>query len=50
MKRELEARGHRVEPVNIDLDPALKALYGRDIPVAVQDGREIARHRLAPKA
>ena len=46
MKTELEARGHAVEEVNIDLDPELKRKYGRDIPVAVADGEEIARHRL----
>ncbi len=46
MKAGLEQRGYRVEEVNIDLDPELKRKYGRDIPVAVADGREIARHRL----
>jgi len=46
MKAGLEQRGYQVEEVNIDLDPELKRKYGNDIPVAVADGREIARHRL----
>lgn len=46
MKAGLEQRGYQVEEVNIDLNPELKRLYGNDIPVAVSDGREIARHRL----
>jgi glutaredoxin len=46
MKAALESRGEVVEEVNIDLDPKLKARFGRDIPVAFQSGREIARHRL----
>jgi len=46
MKTALKARGYQVEEVNIDLDPELKRKYGSDIPVAVRDGQEIARHRL----
>ena len=47
MKAALVSRGYEVEEVNIDLDPELKARYGRDIPVAIQNDQEIARHRLA---
>ena len=46
MKAALEQRGYEVAEVNIDLDPELKQLYGADIPLAVLDGKEIARHRL----
>jgi glutaredoxin len=49
MKGGLEARGYRVREVNIDADPELARLYGRDIPVAVTgDGAVVARHRLPP--
>ena len=46
MKTALERRGYDVAEVNIDLYLALKRKYGNDIPVAVLDGEEIARHRL----
>jgi hypothetical protein len=46
MKAKLEERGHEVREVNIDLDPELKRKYGWDIPVAVQDGKVLAKHRL----
>ena len=46
MKEGLQSRGYEVREVNIDRDPNLKRKYGNDIPVAVLDGKEIARHRL----
>lgn len=46
MKAQLEARGHQVREVNIDLDSELERKYGWDIPVAVQDGKILAKHRL----
>ena len=46
MKAGLERRGYTVNEVNIDLDPELKRKYGVDIPVAVVDGKVIAKHRL----
>ena len=36
MKRKLESEGRQVEEVNIDLDPELKRLYGRKIPVVIE--------------
>jgi len=49
MKAELERRGYQVLEVDIDTDPELVRRYGHDIPVVVRtDGRELARHRLAP--
>jgi hypothetical protein len=35
---------HALEVVDISRDPQLEALYGREIPVILLDGREIARH------
>lgn len=49
MKVALQSRGYEVSEVNVDLDPELKRRYGNDIPVAVVDGKEIARHRLPPR-
>ncbi|MEZ5367450.1 MAG: glutaredoxin family protein [Bryobacterales bacterium] len=46
MKAALEQRGYVVIEVDIDADPELKAKYGLDIPVAVQDGKLLAKHRL----
>ena len=46
MKAALEQRGYVVVEVDIDADPELKAKYGLDIPVAVQDGKLLAKHRL----
>jgi hypothetical protein len=46
MKAALAARGYTVEEINVDLDPELRREYGLDVPVAVQDGRILAKHRL----
>ena len=46
MKAALEKRGYRVVEVDIDGDPELKRKFGLDIPVAVREGRVIAKHRL----
>ncbi|MCB1018681.1 MAG: glutaredoxin family protein [Bryobacterales bacterium] len=46
MKAALEQRGYVVVEVDIDADPELKAKYGLDIPVAVQGGKLLAKHRL----
>ena len=46
MRAELERRGYKVREVDIDTDPGLKQRYGRDIPVAVQGGKVLAKHRL----
>ncbi len=46
MKAELERRGYQVYEVDIDQDPELKRKYGHDIPVAVLDGKVLAKHRL----
>ena len=32
--------------VDVDGDPRLAQAYGRDVPVLLADGREIARHRV----
>ncbi|MEZ5364128.1 MAG: hypothetical protein R2748_17755 [Bryobacterales bacterium] len=45
MKAALEQRGYVVIEVDIDADPELKAKYGLDIPVAVQDGKLLAKHK-----
>ena len=46
MKAELVKRGYEVYETNVDLDPELKRKYGWDVPVAVQDGMVLAKHRL----
>jgi hypothetical protein len=46
MKAALEARGFTVDEINVDLDPELRRKYGLDVPVAVRDGRILAKHRL----
>ena len=46
MKAALEQRGYEVREINVDLDPELERKYGHDVPVAVQNGRILAKHRL----
>jgi hypothetical protein len=47
MMAELERRGYRVTPVDVDVDRELKKRYGWDVPVAVRgDGSVLAKHRL----
>jgi glutaredoxin len=45
-KEVAERCGVSYEVVDIAGNPALEARYGRDIPVILLDGREIARHVL----
>ena len=47
---ELEAAvpGVAVEKVDVDSDPDLRDRYGLDVPVAVESGRELFRHRFDP--
>ena len=45
-------RALRVEftEIDVDADPGLDELYGENVPVLLQDGVEICRHRLTPEA
>jgi hypothetical protein len=38
--------GHRLEPVDVDADPALKARYGWDVPLLFDGSTEICRHQI----
>lgn len=38
--------GHRLVPLDVDADPALKARYGWDVPLLFDGDAEICRHRL----
>jgi hypothetical protein len=38
--------GHRLSPVDVDADPALKAQYGWEVPLLFDGGTEICRHQL----
>ncbi len=38
--------GHRLVPVDVDVDPGLKAQYGWDVPLLFDGGTEICRHQL----
>lgn len=42
----IAATGHRVAPVDVDADPALKARYGWDVPLLFGGDTEICRHQL----
>jgi hypothetical protein len=42
----IAAAGHRVVPVDVDADPALKACYGWDVPLLFDGDAEICRHQL----
>ncbi|MDP3584685.1 MAG: glutaredoxin family protein [Thiobacillus sp.] len=41
-----EAGGHRLQAVDVDADPALKARYGWDVPLLFDADVEICRHEL----
>lgn len=41
-----EAGGHRLQAVDVDADPALKARYGWDVPLLFDGDAEICRHPL----
>lgn len=49
-KRELRAAvpGILVDEVDVDSEPSLRDRYGLDIPVAVENGLELFRHRFDP--
>jgi len=38
--------GHRLAPVDVDADPALKAKYGWEVPLLFDGDTEICRHQL----
>jgi glutaredoxin len=40
----------QLEEIDIDAVPALALKYGRDVPVLLVEGREIARHRVTANA
>ncbi|MEW6590166.1 MAG: glutaredoxin family protein [Pseudomonadota bacterium] len=40
----IEAAGHRLQPLDVDADPALKARFGWDVPLLFEDDAEICRH------
>ncbi len=44
-----EEFGFTFQVVSIESDPALRERYALDIPVILLDGREVARHKLAPE-
>lgn len=43
-----EARGHEIEIVDVDTDPALQRAYNIRVPVVAVDGVEVAEGRVAP--
>ncbi len=45
-----EGRGHAVEVVDIDTDPALQRAYNIRVPVVEVDGAEVAEGRVPPGA
>lgn len=45
----LKQFGARLTEVNIDNDPALRALYDYDVPVILLGARKVAKHRVDPK-
>jgi len=42
----ITSSGHRLTPVDVDSDPALKARYGWDVPLLFAGDVEICRHQL----
>lgn len=40
----IEAAGHRLQAVDVDADPALKARFGWDVPLLFEGEAEIFRH------
>lgn len=43
-----EARGHAIELVDVDADPALQRAYNIRVPVVEVDGVEVAEGRVPP--
>jgi hypothetical protein len=50
MAQALRSLGVRFEEIDVDSDPRLDELYGENVPVLVQDGSELCRHRLSAEA
>ena len=48
VEQALPALGARLEERDITQDPELERRYVFDIPVLLYEGREVARHRIAP--
>jgi glutaredoxin len=46
----LRSLGIDFTEIDVDADPRLDQLYGENVPVLLQDGVEICRHRLTPEA
>lgn len=46
----VEAAGHRLQAVDVDADPALKARFGWDVPLLFEGDAEICRHFADPAA
>ncbi|MEW6119726.1 MAG: glutaredoxin family protein [Pseudomonadota bacterium] len=46
----IEAAGHRLQPVDVDADPALQARFGWDVPLLFEGEAEICRHVADPAA
>jgi hypothetical protein len=42
----LAGTGHRLAAVDVDADPALRARFGRDVPLLFDGEAEICRHRM----
>jgi glutaredoxin len=50
MAQALRSLGVEFEEIDVDSDPRLDELYGENVPVLLQDGTEVCRHRLSPEA
>lgn len=46
----IEAAGHRVQEVDVDANPVLKARFGSDVPLLFEGETEIFRHFPDPAA
>lgn len=42
----LTGTGHRIAPLDVDADPALKARFGWDVPLLFDGEAELCRHEL----
>ena len=49
MAAELRALGVAFDKIDVDSDPQLRLLHGRDVPVLAV-GNEVFKHRLTPEA
>jgi len=50
MAAALRTLGIAFVEIDVDADPRLDDLYGENVPVLLQDGIEVCRHRLTPEA